>query len=111
MPGQHFGVTLAGHNRPHDRLPGHAHHVGEHLGQLQVHLHQRLLHALHPVGLFGEQHFALTHHRAHHTDLIPRPPSRAPQPEAHTLLHPLAAFHPPLPPRPAFHPPPPHHHH
>jgi hypothetical protein len=36
----------------------------EHFGELDVHLHQRLLHALHPTGLLGEQHFALACHRA-----------------------------------------------
>jgi len=47
-------------------LAGGTHHVGQNLGQLDVHLHQRLMHALHPARLLGEQHLALTDHGAHH---------------------------------------------
>lgn len=46
-------------------LAGGTHHVGQNLGQLDVHL-QRLMHALHPARLLGAQHLALTDHGAHH---------------------------------------------
>jgi hypothetical protein len=72
--------ALARYNRPHDGSPGHAHHVAEHLGKLQVHLNQRFLHALYPVGLFGHQDFALTYHCAHYADLIAGTPGCPEQP-------------------------------
>ena len=50
--------------------PGH--HVAEHLSELDVHPHQRLLHALHPAGLLGHQHVALRRHRTHHENLRAR---------------------------------------
>ena len=46
MAGQLHRIAHAGHNVAHDGLPGHAHHVGQHFRELNVHLHQRLLHAL-----------------------------------------------------------------
>ena len=61
--------------------------------ELDVHLHQRLLHALHPTGLLGQQHLALARHRAHHAHLAVRAPRRAQQPQAHELLQPLAVLH------------------
>jgi hypothetical protein len=37
--------------------------IRDHLGELDVHLHQCLLHALHPAGLPGHQRLALARHR------------------------------------------------
>ena len=62
---QHRGIALARHDRADDGLAGGAHHVAEHLSELDVHLHQCLLHALHPTGLIGQQHVALPGHGAH----------------------------------------------
>ena len=64
-----LGSRSPAHDVADDRLAGHAHHIGEHLGELDIHLHKRLLHALHPAGLFGEQHVALAGYRAHNADL------------------------------------------
>ncbi|SAL07413.1 hypothetical protein AWB78_08572 [Caballeronia calidae] len=93
-------IALARDDCTDDRLPRHAHHIREHFGELQVHLHQRLLHAQHPTGLFGQQHLALAHHRAHHADLVIRPPGGPQQPQAH---EPLAILHVALAPRHILH--------
>ena len=86
VQGQRLGVALTGKDRPDDRLAGHAHHIGEHLRELDVHLNQRLLHALHPTGLLDEQHLALAGHRANDADLAIRTPGRAQKSQAHELL-------------------------
>ena len=46
MRGQDIWIALAGHDRPDDGHAGDAGDVGYHVMQLQVHLHQRLLHVL-----------------------------------------------------------------
>ncbi|OBQ32587.1 MAG: hypothetical protein AN485_21100, partial [Anabaena sp. MDT14b] len=91
--GQDFRFTLAGHDVADDGLPGLAHHVADHLGELDVHLHQCLLHALHPAGLARQQHLALARHGADHAHVGVRPKRRAQQPVAHQLLQPLAVLH------------------
>ena len=84
VPGQHLGIALAGDDGANDGLAGHAQDIGQHLGELEVHLHQRLLPALHPAGLFDDQYRALAGHRAHYADLASRAPGRAQQP--HRLI-------------------------
>ena len=90
---EYLRVAFAGNDGADDRLPGRAHHVSEYLGELEVHLHQRLLHALYPAALFGEQQLTLPHYRAHHADFAGRPPGRAQQSETHELLQPLTVLH------------------
>jgi len=89
---EHLRVAFAGHDRADDGLPGDAHHVSEYFSELEVHLDQCLLHALHPAALFGEQQLALTHHRVHHADLAIRAPAARSSPR-HELLQPLAILH------------------
>ncbi|MCY1297113.1 hypothetical protein D9M70_465400 [compost metagenome] len=93
VPGQYLGVALAGDDGADDGLAGLPHDVAEHLGELEVHLHQRFLHALHPTGLLDEQHLALTGYGPHHTDVAIGAPGRAQQPQAHQPLQPLAVLH------------------
>ena len=70
--------------------------------ELDVHLHQCHgavgapswpWHALHPTGLVGNQHVALTGHRAHGADLAIGAPRSAQEPQAHQFLQPLAVLH------------------
>jgi len=76
--------------------------VGEHFAKLDVHLHQRLLHALHPAGLLGDEHAALTGDRAHGADLGGGSEGCTQQAQAHELLQPLAVLHVTLAARHAF---------
>ncbi len=91
--GQCVRIAFSGHDGADDRLAGQAHDVGEHLGELNVHLHQRLLHPLYPTGLLGEQHLALTGHRAHDTHVTFWAPSGTQESQAHQLLQPLAILY------------------
>lgn len=90
---QGLGVALASDDGADDGLSGLAHHVADHLGQLDVHLDERFLHALHPAGLLGEQNLALTRHRADHAYIGAGAKRRAQQPVAHQPLQPLAVLH------------------
>jgi len=47
---------------------------------LDVHLHQRLLHALYPAGLLGKQRVALASDGTHHAHLVGRAKRRAQDP-------------------------------
>jgi hypothetical protein len=49
--GQDLAVAFAGDDGAQDLLSGLAHHVGNDVGQLNVHLRQRLLHVLHMARL------------------------------------------------------------
>ena len=62
--GQHARITLTRHDGADDLLPGLADDVADDVGQLQVHLRERLLHMLHVAGLRAQQHRALTRDRA-----------------------------------------------
>ena len=46
MGGQRVGIAHAGENVAHDPLAGDAGEIGDHGVELEVHLHERLLHAL-----------------------------------------------------------------
>ena len=43
VPGQLLGIALAGNDVADDRLAGHAHHISEHLRELDIHLHKGLV--------------------------------------------------------------------
>ncbi len=86
-------VTLASDDVPDNQLAAQSHHIGEHLGELDVHLHQRLLHALDPTALLDQQHVTLTRHRPQLADLGVWTKRRAQQTQAHELLQPLAVLH------------------
>ena len=56
---QRVTVTLASDDGAQDLLPGLAHHVGDDIGELDVHLRERFLHVLHVARLALEQHLPL----------------------------------------------------
>ena len=87
---QRQAIALAGHDGAQDLLPCDADHVGDDVGQLDVHLRQRLLHVLHMPGLGLEQHLALARQCAQHAHLLGRTEGRAEQAVGHQLLQPLA---------------------
>jgi len=62
--GQSLGIAVAGHDGADNGLASRAHDVADYLGKLDIHLHQSLLHALHPTGLFRNQHLTLAGNRA-----------------------------------------------
>jgi hypothetical protein len=75
------------------RLAGLAHHVGDDVGQLDVHLDQCLLHVLDMTRLALEQHGTLAPQRAQHVDVFDRSKGAAQQIVGHQLLQPLAIEH------------------
>jgi hypothetical protein len=58
-PGEVAGITLTSHNRPDDGQASHARDIGQHLGQLDIHLLQGFLHMLHMRGAIVEQRGAM----------------------------------------------------
>ena len=56
---QHLAIALAGDDGAQDLLARLAHHVGDDVGELDVHLRERLLHVLHVAALAAQQHAAL----------------------------------------------------
>ena len=58
-----------GSNDLQSRLPDDA---GDHVIELHVHLHQRLLHVLDMLRLISHQHIPLPRHRTQHADLVLR---------------------------------------
>jgi hypothetical protein len=87
---QDVGVGLAGDDVADDVLPGHAGDIAEHDGQLQVHLHQSLLHALDVRGCTLHQGLAVTQVGAQHGDGGGRPEAGRQQAHAVQFLEPLA---------------------
>ncbi len=57
---QRMWVTFPGNDGADDVLSRFADNVGEHVGQLHIHLRERLLHALNLPGLLAKQGVALT---------------------------------------------------
>ncbi len=51
---------LAGQNVTDDQFATQTHEIGENRRELDIHLYQRLLHELHPTGLFFQKCVALT---------------------------------------------------
>ena len=68
--GQSQAIALTGDDGAQDLLARLAGHVGDDIGQLDVHLGQGLLHVLHEAALAAQQHGALAAERAQHADLI-----------------------------------------
>jgi hypothetical protein len=85
---QRQAITLPGDDGAQDLLSCDADHVGDDVGQLDVHLRQRLLHVLHMPGLGLEQHLALARQRAQYAHLLVRTEGRAEQAVGHQLLQP-----------------------
>ena len=96
---QHLAITFTRHNRTQNLLTRLAHHVSDDVGQLDVHLRERLLlvaalvlmlHVLHVSGLTPEQHATLAPQRAQHTHLLSGAKRTTEQAIGHELLQPLA---------------------
>jgi hypothetical protein len=60
---QHTAVALAGDDGAQDLLPRLAGDIGDDVGELDVHLRERLLHGLHAARLRAQQHRALARQR------------------------------------------------
>jgi hypothetical protein len=90
---QYLAITLAGHDGTQDFLAGLAHHVGDDIGELDVHLRECLLHVLHMAALASKQHAALAPQRAQHADGVGGSKCAAEQAIGHELLQPLAVQH------------------
>jgi hypothetical protein len=86
-------IALPVDDRSNDGLSGHPDHIAQDFGQLQVHLHQCLLHALYLARLLLQQRVAMPHHGAQHAHFVGRPIGSREQPVAHQLLQPLAVQH------------------
>ncbi len=91
---QHLGVALAGDDGAQDLLAGLADHVGQDVGELDVHLRESLLHVLHmQKALAAQQHTALAVQRTQHAHLLGWPERPEQQAVGHELLQPLAVQH------------------
>ena len=86
-------VALPGHDGTQDLLTRLAHHVRDHVGQLNVHLHQRLLHVLDVPSLHAQQHATLAVQCSQYANLVCRAECPAQQTIAVQLLQPLAVQH------------------
>ena len=67
---QDVTITFASHDCTQNFLASLARDVGDDVGQLNVHLRERLLHVLYMPALIFEQHCTLTPQRAQHTHLV-----------------------------------------
>jgi hypothetical protein len=86
---QHLPVTLNFDDGAQDLLARLAHHAGDDVGQLNVHLRQRFVHVLNVASLAAQQHAALAPERTQHAHLLGRAESPAQQAAGHQLLQPL----------------------
>src|SRR5712691_8205192 len=91
--GQHAGVALSREHRPDDRQAGQPGDVAHHVGQLEIHLLERLLHVLDVVRGVADEHPALPQIAAQYADLVGGPKGGGQQPEGMQLLDPLAVQH------------------
>jgi hypothetical protein len=85
-----LAIALAGHDGAQDLLARLADDVGNDVGQLHVHLRERLLHVLYVSRLTLEQHAPLAPQGTQHAHLFPGTERSAEQPVGHELLQPLA---------------------
>ena len=90
---QRVRVALTGHDSAQDGLATGAHHVGDHVGQLDIHLHQRLLHVLYTARLRAQQGVALSGQGPQYAYPLVRAEGPTQQPVAHQLLQPLEVQH------------------
>ena len=91
--GQHLRVALTIDDGAHDFLAGHAGHVADGVGQLQVHQRHRLVHVLHVAALVAQQPGALAAQAAQGAHGVGRAEGAAQQAESQQLLQPLAVQH------------------
>ena len=90
---QRLAVALAGDDRPQDALARHPHDVAQHVVQLHVHLHQRLLRVLHRPRALPHQLAALAQVRPQRAVRVRRPERPPQEPVPHQLPDPLAVLH------------------
>ncbi len=88
--GERRGVTFAGENRVDDRESGHPGDVADHVMQLQIHLVQRLLHALDMRRGRLDQALTMPEQRAQTADVLRRPKRGGQQAACVQILQPLA---------------------
>jgi len=86
-------IALPGDNGAQNFLPRLAGHVRDDVGELDVHLRERLLHALHMRALASQKHPALAPQRAQYAHGSGRAECTAKQTVGHALLQPLAVQH------------------
>ena len=91
--GQHLTIALPGDNGAQNFLPRLADHVRDDVGELDVHLRDRLLHALHMRALASQKHPALAPQRAQYANGFGRAKCAAKQTVGHKLLQSLAVQH------------------
>ena len=70
MPGQLVRVAFPSHDVTNDHHPGDASDVADHVGQLDIHLLQRLLHTLDFRGAGPNQVVAMSYQRPQGTDIF-----------------------------------------
>jgi hypothetical protein len=83
-------IALAREDGFEDGHTGHARNVTDHLGELEVHLLQGLLHVLNMVSGIGKQHLAVAQIAAQHAYLVSGTESPGEQPIGVQALQPLA---------------------
>jgi len=89
MSGERVGVGLPGNDLPQDPHAGDAGDVRDDVVQLQIHLHQRLLHVLHVRRRVLDQPLAMPQVGTERDDLGSEPEAGAEQPVRVELLNPL----------------------
>ncbi len=87
---QALRMALAREDGFDDGHAGHASEVTDNVGELEVHLWQRLLHGLHMVGGLREEHVAVTPGAAQPAHLVSRPQGAREQPIGVQALPPRA---------------------
>lgn len=90
---QFVGITLALQNRGDNTLAGHASDIGDHLGQLDIHLFESLLHVLRVTGRITNLHLSLPMIGTQSHDRIRRPERRLQQTIRVQSLDPLNVEH------------------
>ena len=83
---QRVRVALARHDGAQDLLTRLSHHVGDDVGELDVHLRERLLHVMHAARLGAQRGSALTGQRTQHAHRVARAEGTVQQPKAVQLL-------------------------
>ena len=96
---EYSGIVDPPHDRTHDLHSGHAGDVGHHVMELDIHLHERLLHALDVRRRLVDQAFAMAEQRPKSHHALVRAEAAAEQPMLMQLLEPLRIVDVRLPPR------------
>src|SRR5690606_6355252 len=76
-----------------DFHPRHTRDIADYIGELDIHLAQRLLHTVERLSLITNFIGALADYRSHGTEGVRRPEGTAQEPVAHQLPNPLTIEH------------------